>query len=583
MKIAEMIVRQAAPYEAVAFDVFDTLLKRDVGKPTDLFLLRGKEFAAARTEAEQQARAAQPGEITLSQIYERPCLAGYDPADECGLELAAAVPNLPVLQAVQELRRQGKRLYYISDMYLPPEQVATMLALCGYGRFDGGFVSCLYGVQKRSGALFRRFLHETGLKAGQVLFVGDSWRADVAGAALAGIHALHLPDPKALGCTPLPHDAVTGAAYAFASNRQQTGKNAAESLGFEVLGPLVISFCKWLHQRRGACTQGRVFFLARDMYLIRAVYALLYPEEETFYLQVSRRSLCPALLAQKDWRLLIQALPRQVLSGAQIAAYCGTSCPAMYARRRYDLKTSQGSEAVRPLLEGLQPPPDGMLALDYLRRSGLRDGDLLVDIGSGGTTQLLLESLCGITLHGLQFSGDERLRQRFTRHRAEVFFHPTDRQATLYWAGQPMLERFLSEDVGATLGYVQQGNGIAVRCAPQQKQPLIAALQRGALQYAQAWRDSVLRDLALPAADAVAPFLQLVGKPAPWQVRLLGSLTVEDGGTYPLAAPAPLAKYLARPGAAKQDFARSRWKIGFLKQLLPWPLPYDRLYLAMKK
>ena len=58
MNITETIIRRASPYKAVAFDVFDTLLKRDVAKPTDLFALCGEEFARARVQAENEVRAA---------------------------------------------------------------------------------------------------------------------------------------------------------------------------------------------------------------------------------------------------------------------------------------------------------------------------------------------------------------------------------------------------------------------------------------------------------------------------------------------------------------------------------------------
>lgn len=56
-------------------------------------------------------------------------------------------------------------------MYLPQTQIDAMLRRCGYPCFDGGFVSCTYGVQKRSGRLFKRFLQETGLTAKQLLFI----------------------------------------------------------------------------------------------------------------------------------------------------------------------------------------------------------------------------------------------------------------------------------------------------------------------------------------------------------------------------------------------------------------------------
>ena len=92
MNLTESICRRAARADAVAFDVFDTLIKRDTATPTELFRMRGEAFYTARIEAEREARAAKGGEVTLAEIYARPCLAGYDPAQECAAELAACVP-----------------------------------------------------------------------------------------------------------------------------------------------------------------------------------------------------------------------------------------------------------------------------------------------------------------------------------------------------------------------------------------------------------------------------------------------------------------------------------------------------------
>ena len=41
MKLTGTILHKAALYPVVAFDVFDTLIKRDVARPTDLFALLG--------------------------------------------------------------------------------------------------------------------------------------------------------------------------------------------------------------------------------------------------------------------------------------------------------------------------------------------------------------------------------------------------------------------------------------------------------------------------------------------------------------------------------------------------------------
>lgn len=579
MNITEIIVRKAAPYKAVALDVFDTLIHRDVAKPTDLFLLNGKAFAKARVQAEAEARAAAQGEVTLAQIYGRPCLAGWDPAQECALELSAAVPNLPVLEAVRQLHAQGKRLYYISDMYLPPEQVTSMLMRCGYDMLDGGFVSSTYGVQKRSGKLFYRFLHETELKASEVLFVGDDWRADVFGAALAGIRAWHLPRPTYQQGSYENQDWVGGAVQAMIENRLEKANVCAENWGYAVLGPLEVAFCQWIHAQH----QGKsLFFLARDMFLTREIYQTLYPQEKTVYLQVSRRSLCPALLQKEAYALLVEALPRQILTGKQIAEYCGVHCPAHAAQKRFNLKDSKGEQGLIPLLKELHLS-ETSLAESYLHQIHLQAGDCIVDIGSGGTTQMLLETLLDMPLQGLQLSGDERLHTRSVSQRTKVFLSLDAAQTALYWSAQPMLERLISEDVGATAGYRQGPSSIEVCRQPQKAEPVLQKIQAGAKAFARDWQQSVLREQTIPRSAAIGPFLRMVANPTRQEVDLLGRLEVEDGGVYPLALPQAWTTYLRHPQKLRQDLAQARWKIGFMKKLLPVPIPYGKVYQAIKK
>lgn len=58
-------------YDVVTFDVFDTLVIRDVLDPTDVFnLIGGKKFRYARVLAELMAvRNSRREEITLEEIY----------------------------------------------------------------------------------------------------------------------------------------------------------------------------------------------------------------------------------------------------------------------------------------------------------------------------------------------------------------------------------------------------------------------------------------------------------------------------------------------------------------------------------
>ena len=55
-----------------------------------------------------------------------------------------------------------------------------------------------------------------------------------------------------------------------------------------------------LHGQRAAIPGAKLVFLARDMYLVRQVYQLLYPEEETFYLKASRLKPFASLAAMPN-------------------------------------------------------------------------------------------------------------------------------------------------------------------------------------------------------------------------------------------------------------------------------------------
>ena len=573
----EALLRKTAKYRAVALDVFGTLLRRDVPQPTAVFDLVGKGFRIRRIAAEQSARAAHTGEVTLAQIYAQPQLVGEDPAHELAAERSVLAADALLLEFARQCHARGQQVYAVSDMYLSAQDLAALLVENGFDFLDGIFVSSEYGVQKRSGKLFHVFLQKTGLRANEVVMVGDDLRADVLGAALAGISAIHWRFSPSAETNLLPP-----AWQAFGANHMAALQGEAERLGFAVLGPLLVGFAAWLHTQYEKAPGGRLYFLARDMYLVQAVYRLLYPEQEGNYLQVSRRSLCPALLAQHAWQAAVQALPRQTMNGAQIAAYLGTSCPPALCEKTCDLKSETGRQQCADLLAQLVPP-DAEPVLGYLQQVGLQQGDWVVDIGSGGTTQQLLQQLCGVNLQGAYLACDARLHQALPPEHAAVYLFNGQPAPVLYWAAQPMLERLLSQDVGATLGYASRGERWQVRHAPCVPDQTIAAMQRGALHFAACWQKSWMHETKISADLAIHPFMQLFSQPTRAQCKLLGTIEIEDGETTALAAPQPLRRYVVHPGQLRRDFAQSRWKIGFLKGLLRLPLRYDALYQKLKQ
>nr|WP_317398873.1 HAD family hydrolase [uncultured Gemmiger sp.] len=603
-QLEQKLIKAAEHYDAVAFDVFDTLLFRDTAAPSDLFSLMEetglapKGFAQKRREAEAMART--PGrEVTLEEIYAQPPMQGLDSRVEFEAELRVAVPNRALLQAARTLQEQGKALYAISDMYLSVQQVTQLLEHCGFDFLNGIYVSSAYGVQKRSGKLFRVFLEQTELAPSQVLFVGNDRRVDIAGSALAGIRGFLIPEPKPLPYYPQPSHVWEGAVQAFIQNRLPDG-DRLEMLGFSLIGPLLTAFAVWLHETYSEAENNRLMFLARDMYLVRQIYAELYGQE-TDYLKVSRHSLCPALLQrpmnEEGLALLADALPRQVMTVGQVLDYCGfdtsVGLHGTDVRQTVDLRTRPLTAAVKEKLLGLAAlgkttagacvRQRSDLVRAYLHQNQIREKPpVLVDIGSGGTTQRILECLCATEMQGACFACDTRLHQGLPADRAKAFLFRGNPAPLWYWVGQPMLERLISEPCGATGGYKERQGKVSPVLETAQFDERIVRVQHAALRFARSWRDGPWWEIPLPEEMLTSAYLDLVRSPALRDIRELGTITVEDGGTWMLAAPKSWRHYLKRPKSFAQDFRQARWKNAFLKQAIRLPLPYARLYEMLK-
>ncbi|HZS37914.1 MAG TPA: hypothetical protein VFF06_13850 [Polyangia bacterium] len=202
--------------DVLSLDVFDTALLRRVGEPVDVFALVAREyrhrrggalvpfdFAARRIAAERRAREDvwarhQRGDVTLDEIYAAlDAPAGWDAAELKSLELAAeralCAQNPYVHAAYRHAQRRGKRIVFVSDMYLPPEFIAGMLRDGGYDQVELFVSSACGGVCKWDGALYRHVAAALGVAPARMLHLGDNPLSDVVMALREGVGALLYP------------------------------------------------------------------------------------------------------------------------------------------------------------------------------------------------------------------------------------------------------------------------------------------------------------------------------------------------------------------------------------------------------
>jgi FMN phosphatase YigB (HAD superfamily) len=176
-------------YDAVSFDLFDTLIMRKTLEPADVFDIvedriqkKGIQiprFKIMRREAELQAKGA-----NLYKIYE---ILGKQAGltkeqekivmeTELACEKCVLLPRKKMIEIFEYARSLGKKVSIISDMYLTEELLGELLEEMHIRGYNKIYVSCDYGVSKGNG-LFERYLKDN--KNMSCLHIGDNPMADV--------------------------------------------------------------------------------------------------------------------------------------------------------------------------------------------------------------------------------------------------------------------------------------------------------------------------------------------------------------------------------------------------------------------
>ena len=300
-------------YEFFFLDVFDTAIIRLFQAPVDLFEyvgIRAKapDFARRRLQQETEARKRHPWrkDIDIREIYRD--LTGFSMQDEIGAELKFCVANPEVHAFYSQLVAAGKKVYFVSDMYLDECTIAAILTKNGFSEYEGIYVSSQDDLIKGDGSRFDWLKRSLPACVGHAIHIGDNRIADYAQPRAHGFEALHYIEADAW----FRHDPFLYSRIAALTSQRSLGISFLlgtfrywkagfldeppdywRQFGFFYGGALISAFCdfisKQIAQRNLACT--KVFFLARDGDIMSRVYRILHDDIAPVYLLASRRCM----------------------------------------------------------------------------------------------------------------------------------------------------------------------------------------------------------------------------------------------------------------------------------------------------
>ncbi len=335
----------------VSFDLFDTLLIRRIHDPdlvklpvarfiADLAQKRGKVWswqavqklrddieAAQRVETGQKYadhEACYPlfmekvlqkifGEDYTASLLEQ--ITDY----ELAMENSMLVPRVEFVDWIKELAAAGKRIFILSDMYLPSTHLKKLVAHAGILELVEEVISSAdHFAAKASGEGYRQLAERFSLEKSEWLHIGDNPFSDGLRAKEFGITPLIICDPqeklRKSVCTRY-FNYSQGKPFWRGRLLQQVmapleGENGERDFlyteGFSFIGPLIGFFVQEIREicRKEKLT--KIFFLSREGWTFekywRQAIPLIYPDEqlpEIDYLYVSRMALAGASCAHR--------------------------------------------------------------------------------------------------------------------------------------------------------------------------------------------------------------------------------------------------------------------------------------------
>lgn len=559
----------ADKYTYFFFDVFDTAIIRLFEKPVDLFkhighTTRAPTFESQRILQERTTRAKHSArrDVKLVEIYRG--FLGADLGAETAAELTFCMAHPETLAFYTDLVTKGKKIYFVSDMYLDRETIAAVLHKNGFNQYEDIFVSSEDDLIKGDGSRFAWLKKHLPSSVGEAIHIGDNHVSDWVQPRQHGYDAFQYLEsiefyryddflfskaPHLVAQDSLGVSFVLGMFRYWKSGFLGSKPGYWRQFGFFYGGALVTAFCAFVDStvRTSQLSTSRVFFLARDGDIMSQVYRLLYPELDAVYVWASRRcmsfpSLRTMLPSDDEDMIKLFTTPIGITCADDVMERLGYDDLPELKAALSDLEAQGLLNSEPDILRCLVDHKDSLLPkakaerdtlLHYLDAVGFfGDPDIVIaDVGWGGTIQNAL-----VKLMKESGSGDQRLHGIYMGV-SDGVAHPEHKTGFLFQGDRSrfvgflnLIELITSSPKDGVMRVAQQDGsfvsvGVKQTAEEAARQAIAAEIQAGILEFAQIVKDKQIGALDFfKPADFEALFGALQEHPSEEDVAHLGGV-----------------------------------------------------------
>ena len=421
-------------HDIISFDVFDTLVMRKVLHPADLFYIVGCK--AGRNNISPDTFAEKRNHADWYNKYEKNIFGIYRTLQdmlmltdeerdyimelELETEMQMVICRKEVVEAFRYALFHGKRVFLISDMYLPEPIMSKILSGIGIEGYEKLLVSCDYNCGKTSG-LFH--VYKSMISNEKCLHIGDNEVSDGAASeegidvflirsAIKMLHTSNLnvleeyaytmKEQNALG---LLLSEIFNNPFALHAGYGVIQVRTYKEWGYRFLGIYVTAYFDWLIRQLKGSGIEKMLFSTRDGYLFYSLYEW-YRENvdsnipDAVYFKISRKLCYLASMSNEesiDFFLNYDNVyaPAELLEKRFLLSKCDILPYSGEDRREYVMKHKEKIFRKAAITREKY--------FSYMNDIGLRkDGKYgFFDSYCRGTVQFLMEQFVPFEVHGL--------------------------------------------------------------------------------------------------------------------------------------------------------------------------------------
>ena len=541
------------------------------------------------------------------------------------------VANKPMIEIYQKLLNDGKKIFLISDMYLPKEVILHLLSKCGISGYRKLYLSNEYRCSKKTG-LFDIFIDRENINKESWVHIGDSWRADyysIFRMRRRGTYGIKI-SKKMKNYAPYLYKHMKtkkmSDAYeiigSFVNNHLDTSKSYFYKIGYFVCGPVLYGFTNWLVENVERHGDNKILFFSRDGYIINKAFQAFNVENCTpYYFYISRRSNFSIRL-KKDYSLkniletvhknqittvkvMLQRIGAYTEGNIKLAAEMGVDLYSDVFSNQYLEPNVLSFFKIIICKMQKQYCEQALLFEKYVQQfCSSSDRIAVVDTGWNGSSQKAIEIAKSnlnmrAEIHGYYLGVNSEKKGREKGLYAEGFFVDGEEKIGenrfqlraiagllefIFSAPHGMVERY-EQDGQNVIPQLQQYEYINTNGEKMKEVEIASELRQGALDFVEQFnRSSLSKFIKWNAEFSLMPLVNLGIRPKRNELKKFGDILFFDDRMEPLGKPKPLVRYLIHPSQLKQDFAKAGWKLGFMRRLFGnLPLPYYSIYKYLLK